>query len=133
MSPRILVVDDEHDLAVTCERLLARAGWQVTTVGTRSDALLALVPEPPPALAIVDQRLPDGDGLDVVRAARARGTPVIVVTGHGSAASRRTTLAEGAAGFLAKPFSTRELLDLVRAVAGEPPGDGAASRAVPAS
>jgi DNA-binding response OmpR family regulator len=47
-----------------------------------------------------------------------------MVTGYGSAATRRLALDEGAAGFLAKPFSSHELLELVRAIAGDrPPPD----------
>ena len=57
-----------------------------------------------------------------MRAALAVGTRVIMVTGYGSAATRRLTLDEGAAGFLAKPFSSHELLALVRTVAGDVPG-----------
>lgn len=121
MGP-ILLVEDEPDLATTCERLLRRLGWRVVTVGTRDEALLALAGQPRPVLAIVDRQLPDGDGLDVLRAALAVGTPVIMVTGYGSAATRRLTLEEGAAGFLAKPFSSHELLALVRTVAGGAPG-----------
>ena len=118
----ILVVEDERDLAVTCERLLRRVGWRVVTAGTREEALLALAGAPHPALAIVDRQLPDGDGLDVLRAALAVGTPWIMATGYGSAATRRRTRDEGAAGFLAKPFSSHELLALVRTVAGNGPG-----------
>lgn len=121
MNGLILVVDDEHDLAVTCERLLRRTGWQVTTVGSRGAALDALTAGVPPVLAIVDRQLPDGDGLDVVRAARAQGTPVIVISSHTSTTNRDRTLEQGAAGFLGKPFSARDFLDLVRSVAGEPP------------
>jgi len=117
----ILVVDDEHDLAVTCQRLLTRAGWQVSTVGSRGAALAALTAGDPPALAIVDRHLPDGDGLDIVRPARAQGTPVIVMSGHTSAVNRDQTLEEGAAGFLGKPFSARDFLNMVRTVAGQPP------------
>jgi DNA-binding response OmpR family regulator len=118
----ILVVEDERDLATACERLLRRLGWRVVTVGTRDDALLALADQPPPAVAIVDRQLPDGDGLEILRAAVAVGTRVIMVTGYGSVATRRLTLDEGAAGFLAKPFSSSELLALVRTVAGDLPG-----------
>lgn len=120
MSRQILVVEDEHDLAVTCSRLLTRTGWQVILVGSREAGLTALARGAPPALAIVDRQLPDGDGLDVVRAARAQGTPAIVVSGQTSAANRRDTVAEGAR-FLGKPFSIQELLETVRSVAGEPP------------
>ena len=121
MSGTILIVDDEADLADSCARLLRRRGWQVETVTTR-DAALSAVEGHRPALAIVDRQLPDGDGLDVIRAAQGAGTPVIVVTGFTSAGVRRRALEEGAAGFLGKPFSTRALLDLVASIVGEPAG-----------
>jgi DNA-binding response OmpR family regulator len=121
----ILVVDDERDLVATCVRLLGRQGWHVVGAGTCAEALSALAAEPRPTLAIVDRQLPDGDGLDIMRAARATQTPVIVMTGFGSAAARRHALEEGAAGFLAKPFATQDLLALVGTIAGDASGTGA--------
>jgi len=120
MSRVVLVVDDEGDLAVTCARLLEREGWQVATAGTRAAALDVLGTPPRPALAIVDRYLPDGDGLDVLPAARVAGTPVIVVTAYAPTRTRRLSLAGGAAAFLGKPFSAGQLLTLVREVAGSP-------------
>jgi len=120
VSRAILVVDDEHDLAEACQRLLMRDGWQVGTVATREAALTALSADVTPVLAIVDRQLPDGDGLDVVRAACQRGCRAIVISGRTSAANRDRTLAAGAAGFLGKPFSASEFLELVRSVAGDP-------------
>ena len=120
MNNVILVVDDERDLAVTCERLLKRGGWHVTTVGSCDAALRALEAGGPPALAIIDRMLPDGDGLDVLKAVRAHGTPAIVISGLTSAANRAQALQGGAAGFLAKPFSARDFLELVQTVAGQP-------------
>jgi len=131
MTHTILVVDDERDLAATCQRLLSRRGWNVVTAGTREAALTALARSPRPVLAIVDRQLPDGDGLDVLRAALAIDTPVIMVTGYGSAATRRLALDEGAAGFLAKPFSTHDLLDLVRRIVGDASGTAAAPAILP--
>jgi len=60
-------------------------------------------------------RLPDGDGLDIIRAARARDpqVPVIVVTAFASRAARDAALASGASAFLAKPFPASALLRLV--------------------
>jgi DNA-binding response OmpR family regulator len=116
----ILFVDDERDLIAGCERLLRRRGWMVTAAGTCQGALATLAAGPRPALAIVDMMLPDGDGRAILQAARAVGTPVIIITAHGSAADRRAALDDGAAGFLAKPFSGGDLLELVRRTAGEP-------------
>ena len=119
MIRTILVVDDEPDLAATCQRVLSRRGWNVALAASREAAVALLGRLPRPALAIVDRQLPDGDGVDVLRAAAAFRIPVIVVTGYGTAATRRLTLEEGAAGFLAKPFSVHELLDLVQRIAGD--------------
>ena len=115
MTPVVLVVDDEVDFLATYDRLLRRQGYRTITVSTRQAALAALADEVLD-LIIADIRLSDGDGLDVVRTARARLHPpaVIVVTGFASEQSRRQALAAGATAYLAKPFSTSALTSLVR-------------------
>jgi DNA-binding response OmpR family regulator len=128
MAPLILIVEDESDLAATCQRLLSRHGWTVAIAGSAAEALIVLARPPRPVLAIVDRQLPDGDGIEVLRAARPAGTPVIMVTGYGTSASRRLALDEGAVAFLAKPFSMQELLNLVRTIVGEGPGPARARR-----
>ena len=116
MRRRVLVVDDEADFLATYERLLRREGYEVITATSRTAGLAALAAEPP-HLVISDLRLPDGDGLDVVRAAcGARApVPVIVATGYPSDETRRAALAAGATTFLAKPFAAAVLLAAVRA------------------
>lgn len=115
MGKRVLVVDDETDFLATYERLLRRQGYDVIVAMTRG-AGIAAVARDHPDLVILDLRLPDGDGLDVVRAARAALDPpsVIVVTGYPSAAARRAALAAGATTFLAKPFAATGLLSAIR-------------------
>lgn len=115
MRRRVLVVDDEADFLATYERLLRRQGYEVVTATSRAAGLAALAGEAP-HLVISDLRLPDGDGLDVVRAASGARTPVpvIVVTGYPSDESRRAALAAGATTFLAKPFSAAVLLAAIR-------------------
>ena len=112
--PSVLTVDDEVDLLATYGRLLKRRGYRVVTATTCAEGLRALNAEAP-KLVVADIRLPDGDGLDVVRAARATpgAPPVIVVTGFGSAAAKKDAMAAGASAFLAKPFSATAFLDLV--------------------
>jgi DNA-binding response OmpR family regulator len=115
MRRRVLVVDDETDFLVTYERLLRREGYEVVTATSRATGLAALAGELP-HLVISDLRLPDGDGLDVVRAARAARdpVPVIVITGYPSDETRRAALAAGATTFLAKPFAAAVLLAAIR-------------------
>jgi DNA-binding response OmpR family regulator len=111
----VLVVDDEADFLATYERLLRRQGYEVITATSRAAGLAAVAGERLD-LVISDLRLPDGDGLDVVRAAR-RGPdppPVIVVTGYPSDETRRAAAAAGATAFFAKPFAAAGLLEAVR-------------------
>ena len=119
-APAVLVVDDEADLLGTYERILRRLGYPVITAGTRAAALAALEAAPV-GLVVADIRLPDGDGLDVVRAARDSrpSLPAIVVTGYASKAGRRDALAAGAAAYLAKPFSIPQLIATVQSVLGD--------------
>lgn len=127
MTQMILVAEDEADLAATYVRILRRLGAPVVTASTLEQALEVLRSHPL-RLVIADLRLPDGDGLDLVRAARqAPGTPpVIVVTGYASEASRRQALDAGATEYVAKPFSISWFSDLVRTLL-RPVGDGSST------
>jgi len=120
MDP-ILVVDDEADFVANYQRLLRRRGYRVVSAGSRGDGLV-IVEREPLALVITDLRLPDGDGLELVRAARRRPTPTpsIVVTGFASEASRMAALAAGASGYLAKPFAAASFISLVEKMLDSP-------------
>jgi DNA-binding response OmpR family regulator len=110
----VLIVDDESDLVKTFERVLRRSGHDVTTAATRAAGLEALARRTS-QLVVCDVRLPDGDGLDVVRAAKGLNPPVpaIVMTGQPSVAGRRHALASGADAYLTKPFSVSAFSALV--------------------
>ena len=122
MDRPVLVVDDEADLAATYERLLRRQGYRTISAGSREAGLLALEAQPV-RLVVADLLLPDGDGLDVVRAASALPSPppVLVATVLASRASRRAALAAGATAFLAKPFATEAFNRLVGELLGGAP------------
>lgn len=117
--PVLLVVDDEADFLTTYRRLLGRDGFRVVTAATRAEALAALEAERF-TVVVADVRLPDGDGLDVVRAARHNGeaTPTIVVSGFASRHAREAAFAAGAADFFAKPFEAAALAARIRELAG---------------
>ena len=110
----ILVVDDEPDFVENYHRLLRRRGYRVVSARSRGDGLV-IVEREPLALVITDLHLPDGDGLELVRAARRLPTPTpsIVVTGFASKASRMAALAAGASAYLAKPFVASSFISLV--------------------
>jgi DNA-binding response OmpR family regulator len=119
MAHPILVVDDEADLVTTYERLLRRQGYRVLSAGTCRGGL-AVVRAEPLGLVIADLRLPDGDGLEVVRAARALSMPppVLVATALASGAARQAALDAGASAFLVKPFATAVFSRLVSELLG---------------
>jgi DNA-binding response OmpR family regulator len=112
LSGDVLVVDDEGFL--TYERLLRREGFEVVRSQPARPAWRRWPPSCP--TRHLDLRLPDGDGLDVVRAARGARPPmpIIVVTGYPSDETRRAALAAGATVFLAKPFVAAALLAAIR-------------------
>ena len=115
----VLIIDDEVDLLRTYERIVRRLGYEVITAEMGQTGL-EIARSREVALVVVDLRLPDMDGIDIVRAIRAgpNAPPVIVVTGLASAANRQAALEAGAVGYLSKPFSVLALAALVRDILG---------------
>jgi DNA-binding response OmpR family regulator len=115
-TTRVLVVDDDPNVAEVVTRYLEREGYQVETVG---DGLVAVdrATADPPDLVVLDLMLPGIDGLEVCRRLRAIApVPVIMLTARGDETDRIIGLDLGADDYLAKPFSPRELTSRVRAV-----------------
>jgi DNA-binding response OmpR family regulator len=123
---RILVVEDEPDMARLIAARLAAAGMLCDTVGSCAEAEAA-VAVAPFALALVDRRLPDGDGADLVRRLRRvrPGLPVILVTALDAVAHRVQGLDAGADDYLTKPFAGDELLARIRAALRRAGGEAA--------
>ena len=110
---RVLVVEDEEAIAEPLAEGLRREGFTVTVAGTAAEALAAAESD----VVLLDLRLPDGDGLDVCRALRARSdVPIIVVTARGEEVDRVVGLELGADDYVVKPFGIRELIARIRAV-----------------
>jgi DNA-binding response OmpR family regulator len=117
-ATKILLVEDEAPIRVGLADALEAEGYEVTAVGDVKGALAALGSRPD--LIVLDRRLPDGEGLEVLRAARALPRPlgVIVVSARGLTEDRIAGLEDGADDYVTKPFHLRELLARVRAVLG---------------
>ncbi len=115
-TPRILVVEDELPIQRGLQDQLVRAGYRADVAGTVAEALVQL--RHAADLVVLDRRLPDGDGLEVLRDLRARGdhTPVIVLSARGQAEDRVQGLEDGADDYVGKPFHLRELLARIRTV-----------------
>ena len=118
---RVLVVEDDTDIAALIQSAFRRAGaTHVEVVGTGSDALDVMATDPPEVM-ILDLNLPDIDGFTLCRMLRARrpapSVPIIVVTARSSEADRVRAFELGADDYVTKPFGLRELTARARAVA----------------
>ena len=112
---QLLLLEDDFDLGRAIEAHLIAAGHTVQWCRTTADALAA----PPPALALIDLQLPDGEGLVLLRRWRAPGQdwPTIVLTARDQVSDRIRGLQAGADDYLVKPFDLDELLARIAAVA----------------
>lgn len=116
---RILVVDDDEDIVELVSFNLRGAGYDVVTAANGADALLRAA-ETRPDLVLLDVMLPEMDGFAVCemlrRSPENARTSVIFVTSWSSEDARVLGLEFGAADYVVKPFSPRELVLRVRAV-----------------
>ncbi len=120
---RVLVVDDEADIRELIDLTLARMGLAAECVGSVGEALAALG-EGAFQLCLTDMRLPDGEGLEIVRHITEHHpqTPVAVITAYGSAENAVAALKAGAFDYLAKPVGLDQLRALVKSALRLPEG-----------
>lgn len=111
---RVLVVEDEADLRFSIRRFFEHRGYRVSeaeSVETARACLRAQIPD----IILLDYRLPDGDGLEVLRSLKllAPGVPALILTGHGSIELAVAAIKEGAHQFLTKPVKLEVLAVMV--------------------
>ncbi len=111
MVARVLLVDDEINMAKTQAKILQRKGYVVETASNGRDALRVLG-ETPFDVVITDLKMPTMDGMQLLREmnVKERGCAVIVLTGHGTIESAVEAMQRGAADYLTKPCNPEELL-----------------------
>jgi two-component system OmpR family response regulator len=113
---KILVVDDEQNIAETLKYNLLREGYDVTICGDGRQALEAAKREKPD-LVILDLMLPGMNGLDVCRTLRQSSTvPILMLTAKEEEVDKILGLELGADDYMTKPFNLRELIARVRAM-----------------
>jgi DNA-binding response OmpR family regulator len=113
---RILVIEDEKSLAGLMDQTLRQHGYAAHITHSLTEARAALAQ--PFDAVISDRRLPDGDGLDLVKELRAQGNgvPILMLTALGLPKDRVAGLEAGADDYLGKPFSLFELMARVKAL-----------------
>ena len=118
--PKVLVVEDEDDIAVLIKHALERSGDATVEIVSSGDAALGAAAKIVPDLIILDLNLPVLSGTEVCRLLRSRpataAVPIIMLTARTSEADRVAGLDLGADDYITKPFSLRELAARVRAV-----------------
>jgi two-component system response regulator PilR (NtrC family) len=114
-TPQVLVVDDEEDIRELLDLTMARMGLSADTAGSVREAR-SLLDTRQYQLCLTDMRLPDGDGLELVRhiGEHCRDLPVAVITAYGSTENAVAALKAGAFDYLSKPVSLDQLRSLVK-------------------
>ena len=115
LPPRVLVVDDEPNLAELLTSVLRYEGWSTTTALTGQDAVRTAIEQPPDAV-VLDVMLPDLDGIEVMRRIRAHrpDVPVLFLTARDAVEDRVAGLTAGGDDYVTKPFSLEELVARLR-------------------
>ncbi|SDD10844.1 response regulator transcription factor [Ruegeria marina] len=117
MSRRVLLIEDEPNIAEAIRFLLTREGWQVETHADGADAVERIA-SAAVDLVILDVMLPGKSGMDILRELRDREDtqtlPVLMLTARGQSRDRDMAEKAGVSRFMTKPFSNIEVLTAVR-------------------
>jgi two-component system alkaline phosphatase synthesis response regulator PhoP len=121
MSKKVLIVDDEPNVAISVEFLMRQEGFEVL-VAHDGEQGLARIRADRPDLVVLDIMMPKLDGFEVCRAVRAdpslAGVRILMLSAKGRAAEIAKGLSLGADAYIPKPFSTRELVAKVKELLG---------------
>jgi DNA-binding response OmpR family regulator len=128
--PRVLVVEDDEEIAQVLQRSLRLEGYEVRLAGD-GEAALDVASSFVPDLVVLDLGLPKLDGMEVARRLRADDdVPILMLTARDAVESRVEGLDSGADDYLVKPFERQELLARLRALLRRRPPRGSASLVV---
>jgi len=117
ISGHILIIDDEAALRQTLARILQRAGLEVTTAASGQEGL-AILAQHPCNLVYLDIRMPDMNGMEMLKAVHSEypGIPVILFTAQPDLNSALEALRQGATDYLLKPLQPQTLIDRTLAI-----------------
>jgi DNA-binding NtrC family response regulator len=114
MSQKVLIVDDESTLRTALFRVFERKGFQVVTAATCAEAIKLTSMDQPVDLALIDLKLPDGDGIELMTSLKKQYPDMVAILFSGFATIESAVQAtqRGAFHFITKPFNMDELLSL---------------------
>lgn len=117
MGVRVLIAEDEANIAESLGFILGRAGFVVTCVADGESALRCLHSDPP-ELLVLDVMLPGMNGFEVLKNVRSdpalQGLPVVILTAKTQAHDRQMAEEIGATAYITKPFSNHEVVEELR-------------------
>ena len=115
MSYKILVIDDEKLIRWTLEQHLVKEGYEVTTADSAEKGL-QIISEEPPDILLLDNRLPDMSGLELLEKLNVpeRGLMVIMITAYGIVETAVKAMKLGAYDYISKPFNLEEITFVIR-------------------
>lgn len=118
---RILVIEDQEDLAALYQATLGKAGYRITNAYTGEEGVAEFAANGADAI-LLDMTLPEMHGLHALREIRGMSptVPVLIVTGETSGETRAQCESLGVRGYLAKPVDYRQLLDAVAGILAQP-------------
>lgn len=122
---RILVIEDEDNIALALDYVLTREGYSHERIANGAEAL-SRIRDSAPDLVLLDVMLPEVSGYEICQTVRMdpalNDVKILMMTARGSTMERRRGLELGADGFIAKPFELKELRDEVRRLLDAGPG-----------
>ena len=122
---RILVIEDEDNIALALDYVLTREGYSHERIANGAEAL-PRIRDSAPDLVLLDVMLPEVSGYEICQTVRMdpalKDVKILMMTARGSTMERRRGLELGADGFIAKPFELKELRDEVRRLLDAGPG-----------
>ncbi len=125
MGRKVLLIEDEPNIAEAIRFVLTRDAWQVETHDDGANAI-EVIGQVSPDLLILDVMLPGKSGMDILKDLRdtpdLAGLPVLMLTARGQSKDREMAEQAGVNRFMTKPFSNAEVLDAVRALAAAASG-----------
>lgn len=121
-DPSLLLVDDDEPFLKRLAKAMEKRGFAVETAGTVADGK-TIAAARPPAFAVVDLRLEDGNGLDVVEVLRERrpDSRIVVLTGYGAIATAVAAVKIGATDYLSKPADATDITNALLATGEDLP------------
>jgi len=121
MTKKVLIVDDEKNIAISVQFLMKREGFEVLVAHDGEEGLAQIRSERPD-LVLLDVMMPKLDGFEVCKAVRADseldGIRIVMLTAKGREAEIEKGISLGADAYMPKPFSTSELVDKVNELLG---------------